>query len=152
MLHVLPVDRLRRPGDLFRCAPYDVTLSAKACVARRAKLAERDAPGHRGALDGVKETQDLTLCRGCAQGAAVDAQLEPKKKVPVKPKPEVPEVPEVVDAMKPFFQFATMLRVISNRELSLDEVAAVYERIKNNYHADAVCHLVAAAAAMEAKP
>jgi hypothetical protein len=70
---ILPVERLTRPLDRFRCEPFRAMLTVRACLARQtATWAGGRMKGH-----GPKVHAEHPECVACELGAAVARQVPP---------------------------------------------------------------------------
>ena len=72
MSEIIPVERLTKPTDVFRCTPLNATISARTCLARRgAKYTGGRTLGH-----APKEHTAFLGCQSCELGAKVAAQVQ----------------------------------------------------------------------------
>ena len=96
-LSVVQPEAIISHADIFRCEPYRVSLTARACVARQADARRKSTSKH------STRTTALSKCSGCALGAAVAGRLDGVEDVgaplavAVEPPPERrPEAPPPV--------------------------------------------------------
>jgi len=59
-LPVVPAEAIASHADLFRCEPYRVSLTARACVGRQADARRKSTSTH------STRTTALSKCAGCA--------------------------------------------------------------------------------------
>lgn len=70
-LKLVPVSRLTSHGQHFHCAPYDCSISARACLKRRGETYE----GGRMRGHTPQEHASYPTCAGCSIGARVAQKL-----------------------------------------------------------------------------
>ena len=68
-LPVVAIDAITSHADLFRCEPYRVSLTARACVGRRAETRRKSTPTH------PTSATALSKCVACPLGGRVEEQL-----------------------------------------------------------------------------